>query len=198
MKGFLALAVNRLAAVPAGSLRAPLVLILTYDEETGTLGARRLWEELAGRGAPAAERDHRRADILAPVRMHKGHLKIRLTFTGNRRHSGYPHLGENAIEPAGRAVAALSHCANGWKQETPPAGRQFPEVPFLALNLAMISRWNGHQRDSLLLHPGRGDPHPPGVERRGPAGAGPPGGGRVGEPRSLQGGIPAKARPWFW
>ncbi|MEP7324741.1 MAG: M20/M25/M40 family metallo-hydrolase, partial [Gemmatimonadota bacterium] len=41
MKGFLALAMNRLAAVDPAALRHPLVLIFTYDEEVGTMGARR-------------------------------------------------------------------------------------------------------------------------------------------------------------
>ena len=54
--------------------------------------------------------------------MHKGHLKLRLTFNGSSAHSGYPHLGQNAIEPAGPAVAALSHLREWLEQET-PAGR---------------------------------------------------------------------------
>ena len=42
MKGFLALAMNQLAAVDPGKLRHPLALVFTYDEEVGTHGARRL------------------------------------------------------------------------------------------------------------------------------------------------------------
>ena len=44
MKGFLALAINRLAALDPARARRPLALLLTYDEEVGTLGARRFAE----------------------------------------------------------------------------------------------------------------------------------------------------------
>ena len=39
MKGFVALAVNAAARASGSNLRRPLSLILTYDEEVGTLGA---------------------------------------------------------------------------------------------------------------------------------------------------------------
>src|ERR1700681_1034552 len=42
MKGFVALATN--LAAEADRLRAPLALVFTYDEEVGTLGAKRLTE----------------------------------------------------------------------------------------------------------------------------------------------------------
>ena len=45
MKGFLALAINRLAMADIARLRHQLVLLFTHDEETGTLGARRLLDE---------------------------------------------------------------------------------------------------------------------------------------------------------
>jgi acetylornithine deacetylase len=48
MKGFLALAINRLARMEPSRLRRPLALLLTYDEEVGTVGARRFVES-AGR-----------------------------------------------------------------------------------------------------------------------------------------------------
>ena len=44
MKGFLALAINRIAALDPTRLRRPLALLLTYDEEVGTVGARRFAE----------------------------------------------------------------------------------------------------------------------------------------------------------
>ena len=44
MKGFLAVAMNRMAAVDPAKLRHPLTLVFTYDEEVGTMGARRFSE----------------------------------------------------------------------------------------------------------------------------------------------------------
>ena len=54
MKGFLALAINRLARTRPDALRRPLALLLTYDEEVGTLGARRFAEQRARRPASRA------------------------------------------------------------------------------------------------------------------------------------------------
>ena len=48
------------------------------------------------------------AKSLSVARVHKGHVKIRITLHGLSAHSGYPHLGKNAIEPAGRVIGALA------------------------------------------------------------------------------------------
>ncbi|HXT21455.1 MAG TPA: M20/M25/M40 family metallo-hydrolase, partial [Thermoanaerobaculia bacterium] len=99
MKGFLALAANVAAGVDPARVRQPLVLVLTYDEELGTLGAAHLHDHWP------ADRPLPREAIVGepteprPVRMHKGHLKARFTFHGVSAHSAYPHLGKNAIEP---------------------------------------------------------------------------------------------------
>lgn len=140
MKGFVALAANRLrATAAAGTLRRPLVLVFTYDEEIGTVGARHLRHTW-----PAERPLPRRAVIGEPtslrvVRMHKGHLKMRVSFHGVPAHSGYPHLGVNAIEPAGRAIVALSQLRRELESERPRHHEFFPEVPYVALNVAMIS-----------------------------------------------------------
>jgi acetylornithine deacetylase len=138
MKGFLALAANVFSAVDPGRLAAPLALVFTYDEEVGTLGARRLFESY-----PAGERLPARAIIgeptgLSVARLHKGHLKLRLTLKGVSAHSGYPHLGVNAIEPAGRVVEALAALRRALEQEEPPHRELFPEVPYVPLNVGTI------------------------------------------------------------
>lgn len=139
MKGFLALAANlavEIARNRRGLMRAPLALVFTYDEEVGTLGARRLTETYGGifpRSAIIGE-----PTSLRVARVHKGHLKMRITLHGKSAHSGYPHLGLNAIEPAGRVIAALT----GLRQELeaePVANRElFPEVPFVPLNVGIV------------------------------------------------------------
>lgn len=139
MKGFLALAVNRAAALDPATLRRPLVLVLTYDEELGTLGAKHLVETW-----PNARALPRCAVIGEPtslrvVRMHKGYLKLRLTVEGKSAHSGYPHLGRNAIEPAGRAIVALSELRRELERERPPHSEHFPDVPFAALNVGRVA-----------------------------------------------------------
>lgn len=138
MKGFLALAANRLAALEAGSLRHPLTLLFTYDEEIGTLGARRFTESF--RHAAHLPRDVVIGEPteLRVVRAHKGMIRLRLTFTGQAAHSGYPHLGRSAIEPAGRAITALAGLRSAMEHERHTAGEAFPQVPFAALNIGTV------------------------------------------------------------
>ncbi len=138
MKGFVALAINAAARATDRTLHHPLALILTYDEELGTLGARHFVDTW-----PAARPLPRRAVIGEPtslraVRLHKGHATVRLTFRGESAHSGYPHLGESAIEPAGRAVCALAELRRTLEAEPAPHGEHFGEVPFVALNVALV------------------------------------------------------------
>lgn len=137
MKGFVALAVNRAARAAEEELENPLCLVITYDEEVGTLGARHFAKTWGERPLP------RNGIIGEPtelevVRLHKGHLKLRVTFQGQGAHSGYPHLGVNAIEPAGRVIVALADLRQELEAERPEHHELFPEVPFVALNVAQV------------------------------------------------------------
>lgn len=143
MKGFVALAVNTLVRRQAagGELKAPLALVITYDEEVGTIGARHFVDSW--------DKEHalpRRAIIGEPtslevVRLHKGHTKMHVQVNGVPAHSGYPHLGHCAIEPMGRAIGALAALRNQLKTERVASSDFFPEVPYVALNLGRI--WGG-------------------------------------------------------
>jgi len=88
MKGFLALALNRFAALDPDRLVTRIALVFTYDEEVGTLGARRLAEtwtdpELLPRSAVVGE-----PTSLAVVRMHRA----RAHPGGADRHTGAQRL----------------------------------------------------------------------------------------------------------
>ena len=138
MKGFLALAANLAVEARADRWRAPLALVFTYDEEVGTLGAKQLIESF-----PEAERLPRSAIIGEPTslkvaRTHKGHAKIRVTLRGVPAHSGYPHLGSNAIEPAGRVIVALTRLRHELESESPAHRELFPEVPYVPLNVGTV------------------------------------------------------------
>jgi acetylornithine deacetylase len=139
MKGFLALAANRLAGADPAALRRPLVLLLTYDEEVGTIGAR--WFTESYRGAARLPRSVVIGEPteLRVVRAHKGMVRFRLAFTGRAAHSGYPHLGRSAIEPAARAIVALAALRRTMEAERPPNADAFPAVPFAALNVGTVS-----------------------------------------------------------
>ena len=139
MKGFLALALDVAAGLDPTALQRPLVVLLTYDEELGTLGARHFRETW-----PADRPLPRQAVIgepteLAVVRLHKGHLKCRWELLGKPAHSAYPHLGRNAIEPAAELVRALTRLRETLETERLASSAYFAEVPFASLNVARIA-----------------------------------------------------------
>ena len=139
MKGFIALAINAAASVDVASLKHPVVLIFTYDEEVGILGAKHLAYAYEGRGNLPRAAIIGEPTALKVVRMHKGFLGFDVVLTGKSAHSGYPHLGLNAIEPVGPLIEALKHFRTELQTESPPNCEYFPEVPFVALNLGTIS-----------------------------------------------------------
>jgi acetylornithine deacetylase len=105
MKGFVAAC---LAAVPdfqALPLVRPLHLFISYDEEVGCWGARRLIEDMAESGL--------RPDVcvvgepsgMKPILAHKGKLNLDVTIRGLPGHSSEPAKGVNAVQAAGEAIA---------------------------------------------------------------------------------------------
>jgi acetylornithine deacetylase len=138
MKGFLALAANLAVAAASDRLDAPLALVFTYDEEVGTLGARRLVESYPRAAALPRQAVIGEPTTLKVARAHKGHLKLRVTLHGTSAHSGYPHLGANAIEPAGRAIVALAALRRELEGEAPLHRELFPEVPYVPLNVGTV------------------------------------------------------------
>ena len=76
---------------------------------------------------------------LRVVRLHKGMIRLQLAFRGRARTAAIPHLGRNAIEPAARAIGALAELRASWRRERPAHGEHFPEVPYAALNVGVVS-----------------------------------------------------------
>ncbi len=140
MKGFVALATNLLAEASrrAARLAAPLALVFTFDEEVGTLGARWLAEDYRGLDTLPRAMIVGEPTSLAVVGLHKGHLKMRATFRGKSAHSGYPHLGANAIVPAGHAIVAIAELGAALEREGAPGAASFPEVPYPAVNVGTV------------------------------------------------------------
>jgi acetylornithine deacetylase len=138
MKGFLALAANLALAASRRRHVHPLALLFTYDEEVGTLGARRLVESCPEAAALPASVVIGEPTGLRVARAHKGHLTMRITLHGRSAHSGYPHLGSNAIEPAGEVIAALARLRRELAAEGAPHAELFPEVPFVPLNVGRV------------------------------------------------------------
>ncbi len=139
MKGSVALAMNLLVAADPQRLDQPLALLLTFDEELGSLGAQhfaRTWPD--ARPLPTNVVVGEPTSLRA-VRMHKGHLWIEVTVHGTAAHSGSPHLGHNAIEAATRVVRAVSQLSVVFKQKRSDNSRYFSTVPFTVLNVGRIA-----------------------------------------------------------
>ncbi|MCA9611188.1 MAG: acetylornithine deacetylase [Myxococcales bacterium] len=104
MKGFFASALHAIRRFRAGTLKAPVVLVATADEESTMDGARALLESrrptarFAIVGEPTG---------LAPVHAHKGILMEQLTIGGRSGHSSDPSLGVSALEAMHVAMSEL-------------------------------------------------------------------------------------------
>ena len=108
MKGFVA---SVLAAVPdikARKLSRPVHLLLTYDEEVGYHGARRLIEDLNDSGLHPAFCVVGEASGMLPILAQKGRLILRVGVRGYAAHSSDAHRGVNAVHAAAEAIAFLA------------------------------------------------------------------------------------------
>ena len=104
MKGFFPIAIEAARRLPASSLREPIIVLATCDEECGMAGARALVD---------LQRPKARAAIigeptnLRPVRLHKGVTMARLKLIGRSGHSSDPSLGRSALEGMRAAMTEI-------------------------------------------------------------------------------------------
>jgi acetylornithine deacetylase len=138
MKGFDAIAINLLReAAESGSLETPLGLLLTCNEEIGTVGAGQFATQWAGRPIP------RRTVVGEPTSLraiqgHKGHLGISIVVGGLGGHTGFPDRGVNAIERAMPVLEGLRDLRQSMVEERLEISALFPETPFPVLTVAGI------------------------------------------------------------
>ena len=119
MKGFVA---SALAAVPdllAAGLRRPIHLFISYDEEVGCLGARRLVQDLDAGGLRPALCIVGEPSGMQPILAHKGRMAVRVEVRGRGGHSSAPARGVNALHAAAEAVAWVAAEARRLAAEGP-------------------------------------------------------------------------------
>jgi acetylornithine deacetylase len=128
MKAFFALAIEAARHCRADTLRAPLIILATADEESSMDGAK----DLVVLGRPRA----RYALIgeptgLRPVHMHKGIIMEAIHVYGRAGHSSNPQLGASALEGMHKVLGDLL----AWRGEL-QAGYSDPRfaVPVPTLN----------------------------------------------------------------
>ncbi|HEX8129825.1 MAG TPA: acetylornithine deacetylase [Pyrinomonadaceae bacterium] len=130
-KGFIAAALTALGQIDLGTLRRPLALVFTADEEVGCLGAKRLAESraLAARYAIVGE-----PTSLRPMRAGKGYCLAEVRIGGREGHSAYPALGASAIFRAARLIARIERVAELLQAEPHAAF----DPPHTTLNVGVI------------------------------------------------------------
>ena len=119
MKGFVA---SCLAAVPdfqARDLARPLHLFISYDEEVGCGGAKRLIQDLTESGLKPALCVVGEPSGMKPILAHKGKLNLRVRAKGMPGHSSEPAKGVNAIYPIAAAIAYVEAEARRFALEGP-------------------------------------------------------------------------------
>ncbi len=133
MKGFFPIIIEALRMLEGATLREPLIVLATADEESSMSGARALAHSgrKLGRAAIIGE-----PTSVTPVRMHKGIMMESLSISGKSGHSSNPLLGNNAIEGLHRMLEALLQ----FRQELQQTHHNpLFEVAFPTLNLGRVA-----------------------------------------------------------
>ncbi|MBV4414212.1 acetylornithine deacetylase [Enterobacteriaceae bacterium YMB-R22] len=132
MKGFFAFILDALRDIDMATLKRPLYILATADEETTMAGARYFAKSATIRpdcaiiGEPTS---------LQPVRAHKGHISNAVRILGQSGHSSDPARGVNAIELMHAAIGHILTLRDSLK-----ARYRFDAftVPYPTLNLGAI------------------------------------------------------------
>lgn len=119
MKTFVAVVLAALPVFLKRGLRVPIHIALSYDEEVGLVGVRRLIADmcdnnLAPEGCIVGEPTNMRV-----VASHKGKRSYRCSVRGLEAHSSLAPVGVNAVEYAGAVIAFLQQMSREFRTEGP-------------------------------------------------------------------------------
>lgn len=132
MKGFFAFILDALRDVDVTTLKKPLYILATADEETSMAGARYFSENTSIRpdcaiiGEPTS---------LQPIRAHKGHISTAVRVLGQSGHSSDPARGVNAIELMHDAIGRIMTLRDDLKERY---HYEAFTVPYPTLNLGSL------------------------------------------------------------
>jgi acetylornithine deacetylase len=119
MKGFVAACLAAVPDLQARPLLRPLHLFISYDEEIGCYGARRLIDDLDSSGLRPSLCVVGEPSGMKPILAHKGKLNLTVTVRGLPGHSSEPAKGVNAVQAAGEAIAWVAREARRLAAEGP-------------------------------------------------------------------------------
>ncbi len=130
-KAFIAAALTAVESLNLKSLRRPLALLFTADEEIGLIGAKRFAEARVMRARFAIVGE---PTSLQPIRAGKGYCLAEVTVKGREAHSAYPSLGTSAVFASARLLARIEKIAEELRSE---AHADF-DPPYTTLNVGVI------------------------------------------------------------
>jgi acetylornithine deacetylase len=119
MKSFIGVILAALPDLARAPLRAPVHLVLSYDEEVGCLGAAQLVHDLARLGVRPATCIVGEPTGMRVITAHKSINLMELTVHGVAAHSSLTPHGVNAIEYASRAIVFIRSLAEEFKRHGP-------------------------------------------------------------------------------
>ena len=137
MKGFLAVVLAMVPDMLAQRLETPIHLALSYDEEVGCIGVRRLIAALDSMPVRPKLCIVGEPTEMKPVVGHKGKLAMRCHVRGLECHSSMAPAGVNAVEYAAELIVFLRALAEARK-----AGGPFDESfdpPFTTIHTGTVS-----------------------------------------------------------
>lgn len=137
MKGYIACVLGLVPSLVSASLRLPVHIALSYDEEVGCLGVRSLLSELEQRPVKPMLCIIGEPTELKPVLGHKGKLAMRCDVHGEACHSAYAPRGVNAIEYAAELIGELGRIGHRLKAPEHHDARFDP--PFSTVQTGIIS-----------------------------------------------------------
>lgn len=117
MKGFVAVALAMVPRMVEAGLKRPIHLALSYDEEVGCLGVRRMLEALAHRPLKPAGCIVGEPTLMAIAIGHKTKRSLRAVVRGTAGHSSRAPEFVNAVEHGARIVVKMREIAQRLERE---------------------------------------------------------------------------------
>ena len=138
MKGFLAIATAFVPILVARQLTTPIHLAMSFDEEIGCLGVPLLIREFKDRGLTPQACIVGEPSEMGLIRAHKGKIGGHVTVTGLSSHSGVAHLGVNAVEAAGEAIACMKKIQRRLRDHG-PFNPEFEDPQYTTIQTCMVN-----------------------------------------------------------
>jgi acetylornithine deacetylase len=136
MKSFSAIALAQVPDLLRRGLGRPLHFALSYDEEVGCIGVRRLITDIAARGVRPAGCIIGEPSGMRVVIAHKGKKSYRCRVRGHEAHSALTPHGVNAVQVASEIVSFLTQMGRRFR-ELGPFDAAY-EVPFTTVHTGVM------------------------------------------------------------